>query len=364
MLKCLAMTAYRTAISLILATALLASVPATAAVPEQAAPDESAPVLSASTSGDISVPTAVAPVVVRKGTGIVHRVLIWTGKPGGVLERALTELIVKQAFEEDGFYFRTAASAADFAGQAASGLFSIFVLFEPDERPVDFDALRDQVLRGKSLVMIGSEEQTRQIAGSFGFRLLEGSPREGGSSLVFSGDPGLGLGGTIPVSGPLLLPQKPGAAPAAVYGDTGKPAVLVDSAGSGRVIVMPFSVIRSAREAGITSVYSLLIRAAVRSAAQDGIEQGRVLGDDLVVTSSVDHVRAQLFVTLPQGARVLGVSPDGTLKDNTILFELTAEQYPQKFRYLYELPGGGQNGAVVELFYEHEGKLVSGGKVE
>jgi hypothetical protein len=82
------------------------------------------------------------------------------------------------------------------------------------------------------------------------------------------------------------------------------------------------------------------------------------------VTSSADHIRTQLIVTLPQGARSLGVSPEGTLKNNTILFELTAEQYPQKLQYLYELPGGGNGRPVVEFFYESDGKMVSGGKVE
>jgi hypothetical protein len=322
-----------------------------------------AAVLIAVSSGAFALEQA-APVEVRKGTGIFHRVLLWTGKSGSVLEKALTELIVKQAFEEEGFYYRTSASAADFADQAASGLFNIFVIFEADERPVNLDALREQVFRGNSIVIIGPEDQSRLVAGSFGFRVQEGSPRDEGSSLVFSGDPGLGLGGTIPVSGPLLLPQKPGAAPAAVYGDSRKPAVLVDAAGSGRVIVMPFSIIRSSRDAGTTSVYSLLLRAAVQNAAQDGTGQGRVLGEELTVTSSVDHVRTHLLVTLPQGARPLGFSPDGLLKNNIILFELTAGQYPQKRQYLYELPGGGNSRPVVELFYESGGKMVSGGTVE
>jgi hypothetical protein len=55
---------------------------------------------------------------------------------------------------------------------------------------------------------------------------------------------------------------------------------------------------------------------------------------------------------------------DGTLKNNTILFDLTAEQYPQKLQYLYELPGGGNARPVVEYFYESDGKMVSGGKIE
>jgi hypothetical protein len=93
-------------------------------------------------------------------------------------------------------------------------------------------------------------------------------------------------------------------------------------------------------------------------------EQGRVLGEELTVTSSVDHIRTQLLVTLPRGARMLGVSPGGTRKDNTVLFELTAEQFPQKLQYLYEFPGGGSGRPVVELFYESDGKLVSGGKIE
>lgn len=313
---------------------------------------------------DNSAAVLPAPVNVEKGTAIPYRVLLWTGQQGSVLERALTELIVKQAFEEDGFYYRTSASAADFANQASSGLFNIFVVFEADERPVNLDALRDRVFRGASIVIIGPEEQSRLIAGSFGFRFQEGSLREGGSSLVFSGETGLGLEGSVPVYGPLLLPQKLGSSPVAVYGDTGKPAVLVDAAGSGRAIVMPFSIIRSAREAGITSVYSLLLRTAVRSAAQEVHEQGRVLGEEFTVTSSVEHLRTQLLVTLPQGARMLGVSPGGTLKDNTILFELTAEQFPQKLQYLYELPGGGSGRPAAELFYESDGKLVSGGMVE
>ncbi|HEX9113194.1 MAG TPA: hypothetical protein VF888_02520 [Nitrospirota bacterium] len=335
----------------LLAALILIVVPSSGPASGQTAPDNSAAVLP-------------APVNVEKGTAIPYRVLLWTGKPDSVLERALTELIVKQAFEEDGFFYRTSASAADFADQAASGLFNIFVVFEADEPPVNLDALRDRVSRGAGIVIIGPEEHSRLIAGSFGFRFLEGSPREGRSSLVFSGEAGLDLGGSVPVSGSLLLPQKPGSSPVAVYDDIGKPAVLADAAGSGRAIVMPFSIIRSAREAGITSVYSLLLRAAVRSAAQEVPEQGRVLGEELTVTSSVDHLRTQLLVTLPQGARMLGVSPGGTLRDNTILFELTAEQVPQKLQYLYEFPGGGSGRPVVELFYESDGKLVSGGMVE
>jgi hypothetical protein len=359
------MKALRITIQLLLAAIVLIAVSTGAPALEQAAPDNSAAVLTApKPGGSLDQAPAASPVEVKKGTGLFHRVLLWTGKSGSVLDKALTELIVKQAFEEDGFYYRTSASAADFADQAANGPFNIFVIFEADERTVNLDTLRDQVVRGKSVVIIGPEEQSRLIAGSFGFRVQEGSSREGGSSLVFSGDPGLGLGGTIPVSGPLLFPHKPGAAPAAVYGDSRKPAVLIDAAGSGRVIVMPFSIIRSARDAGTTPVYSLLLRAAVRSVAQEGPDQGKVLGEELTVTSSADHVRTQLIVTLPQGARSLGNAPDATLKNNTVLFELTAEQYPQKLQYLYELPGGGNGRPVVEFFYESDGKMVSGGKVE
>jgi hypothetical protein len=96
----------------------------------------------------------------------------------------------------------------------------------------------------------------------------------------------------------------------------------------------------------------------------EGTDQGKVLSEEITVTSSVDHVRTRLLVTLPQGARLLGVSRDGTLKNNTILFELTAEQYPQKRQYLYEQSGGGNNRPLVELFYESDGKMVGGGKVE
>jgi hypothetical protein len=345
------MKTFRIMIQLILAAAVLIAVSSGSPAQGQTAPDNSAAVLS-------------APVDVEKEAGIPYRVLLWTGKSGSVLDRALTDLIVKQAFEERGFYYRISASAADFADQAASGLFNIFVVFEADERPVNLDALRDRVFRGASIVIIGPEEQSRLVAGSLGFRFQEGPSRGGGSSLAFSGETGLGLGGSVPVSGLLLLPQKPGASPAAFYDDIGKPAVLIDAEGSGRAIVMPFSIVRSARDAGITSVYSLLLRAAVRSAAQEVPAQDRVLGEELTVTSSVDHLRMQLLVTLPQGARMLGVTPGGTLKDDAILFELTAGQFPQKLQYLYELPGGGSSRPAVELFYESDGKLVSGGKIE
>jgi len=359
------MTTCRTAVLSLLAATLLGASSAGAFALEQAAPDSAAAILPApQPAGGADQTRAGAPVEVRKTAGLFPRVLLWTGKSGSVLEKALTELIVKQAFDEDGFYYRTATSAADFADQAAGGLFNIFVIFEADERPVNLDALREQVFRGKSIVIIGPEDQSRLIAGSFGFRFEEGAPRDEGSSLVFSGEPGLGLGGTIPASGPLLLPRKPGAAPAAVYGDNGKPAILVDAAGSGRVIVMPFSIIRSARDAGATSVYSLLLRAAAQSAAQDAPEEAGIFGEELTVTSSADHVRTHLIVTLPQGAGSPAFSPEGTLKNDTILFDLTAERHPQKLRYLYKLPGEGNNRPAVELFYESGGNMVSGGKVE
>jgi hypothetical protein len=355
----------RKTIKLLLAAAAIAAISSGVPALGQIAQDDSAAAApSPRPAESVDQTSAATPVEVKRGIGPLLRILLWTGKSGSPLEKALAELIVKQAFEEDGIYYRTSASSADFADQAASGLFNVFVLFEADERLENLDALRDQVSRGKSVIIIGSEDQSRLLSEFFGFHVREGSSRDGGSSLAFTGDPVLGLGGTIPVSGPLLLPQKPGAAPAAVYSDSRKPAVLIDAIGSGRAIVMPFSIIRSAREAGTTPVYSPLLRAAVRSAAPEGTDQGKVLSEELTVTSSVDHVRTRLLVTLPQGARPLGASPDGTLRNNTVLFELTAEQYPKKLQYLYEQPGGGNARPLVELFYESDGKMVSGGKIE
>ena len=125
--------------------------------------------------------------------------------------------------------------------------------------------------------------------------------------------------------------------------------------GSRHVIVMPFSIIRSARDAGTTPVYSLLLRAAVRSAARRDQIQGKVLGEELTVTSTVDHIRTHLIVTLPQGARSLGVSADATLKNNTVLFEAR----PNSIRRSSSTCTASSEGIgrpVVELFYESGGK--------
>jgi hypothetical protein len=306
----------------------------------------------------------VAPLTATRGSGPFPRVLFWAGKSGSAVEQAVAGQIVKQAFDNEGIYYRTANGAEDFTNQALSGFFNTYVLFETDERAGQFDWLQDRVARGSSLVIIGSGERSRAVAESFGFRFSGEAPGSGSAMLTFIEGSGMGVTGTLQISGRCLVPQKQGATPAALFSGDRKPAVLIDKTGKGRVTVLPFSFIQSVLRSGATPPYSLLLRAAVQSAAIGEDGQDELRGEELILAASAGPVKARVVVTLPQGATALWTSAGGTAGGNTVFFDVTADREPQKFQHLYRLPEGGKGRPAVELFYECAGKMVRQGKLE
>jgi hypothetical protein len=85
---------------------------------------------------------------------------------------------------------------------------------------------------------------------------------------------------------------------------------------------------------------------------------------ELLVSSPSGPVRAHVVEALPPGTRVIWMKAGGTVKNNAILYDLTADKDPQKLPYLYQLPSGSKAPAFTEVFYECNGKLVSQGKIE
>lgn len=307
--------------------------------------------------------TVSAPILVTRDGDSVPRVLLWLGRTGTPVQRVFAEKIVKEAFEGDDVYTMIVDTAEAFTNQAMSGDFNTTVLFETDELLDRSDWLQDQVARGMGLVVIGPEDKTRMTAEAFGFKFLE-MPSSAPAMLLLTDESGMGLSGTVPVSGRILLPQKKSAKPAALLAGDKKPAVLIDTAGNGRVIVMPFSFTRSALDAGTTSLYSLLLRAAVHTAAPENDELTGVSSVELLVSAPSGPVRAHVVETLPAGTRVIWTNAEGTVKNNPLLYDLIADKEPQRLLYVYQPPAGSKTPAFSEVFFECNEHLVSQGKIE
>lgn len=306
--------------------------------------------------------TVTAPIQVKKGANAMVRVLVWLGQTGTAFQQAYAEMIVKQAFEDNDVYYTTVDEQDEFTEKAMSGEFNTMVLFETDELLERSDWLIKQILRGQGLVIVGSEDRSRMLAETFGFTFREASIT--GAMLQLTEESGMGLSGNVPVSGRILLPQKKNAKPAAVYSGDKKPAILIDKAGNGRVIAMPFSFTRSALDSGSTSLYSLLLRSATLSAAPERDDQTGISSIELLVSAPSGPVGARVVETLPPGTRVIWTNAEGTVKNNTVIHDLIADTEPQRLQYLYQLPTWSRTPAVSEVFYECREKLVSQGKIE
>jgi hypothetical protein len=304
-----------------------------------------------------------APIIVTRGISATPRVLMWLGKNGSTLQQAVAVKITQQAFDDTSAYFTIVDKEEDFTNQAMSGVFNTYVLFETDEMIEQTGWLRDRVIRGQGLVIMGSEDRTRALAEDFGFSFSE-TTTVSGSMLLFTENTGSALSGTMPISGRMLVPRKKGAKPAALFAGDGKPAALIDATGNGHVLVMPFSLSRSAVDTGSTSLYSLLLRTAVGSVAPKTDDQADISMQELTVSANTGPVRARIVVTVPEGARNVWANANGAVKNNVVTYELTADQDAQKLLFLYQAPAGGGKQPVVEVFYECGGNFLVQGKVE
>lgn len=305
----------------------------------------------------------VAGPVTADAAGSFPRVLVWLGRAGGTAERALSESIIKQAFEHEGVYYRIVDAPDDFAVQAMSGTFNTFVIFEAGDPLDNAGWLRDLAGQGQGMVIIGTEETEKAAAATFGFTLGEPLSRTGGL-LTMSDAARLGVSGTVPVSGILLSPRKKGAVTLAATADN-KPAALIDAGGKSKVAVLPFSLIRSARESGSSAIYSLLLRAVVLAAAPAHAEQEDATAGSIALSAPAGPVKAKVVVSLPTGAEALWTSAEGKVQENVITYEMALDAEPKKVLYLYQKAAEGvQEKPVMEVFYECEGKWVSQGKIE
>jgi hypothetical protein len=152
--------------------------------------------------------TVSAPIVVEKSNGANHRVLVWLNRTGAAVQQAFAEKILKQAFEDDSVYYSTVDTQEDFKDQAMSGGFNTLVLFETDELLERSDWLRVRLLRGQGLVIIGSEDRTRMIAETFGFKFREAPPATG-AMLLWPKNRGWNLAVPCPsVAGPAASEER------------------------------------------------------------------------------------------------------------------------------------------------------------
>jgi hypothetical protein len=307
--------------------------------------------------------TISAPIMVKKSSIAIPRALLWLNRNNTAVQQAFAEMIVKQAFEEEGTYYTTVDTQEDFTEQAMSGEFNTLVLFETDELLERPDWLMDRLARGQGLVIIGSEDRTRMLAETFGFKFRE-APPAAGTMLLLTGESGLGLAGTIPISGRILQPQKKDAKTAAVFAGDKKPAILISKAGKGKVIVAPFSFIRSALDTGATSLYSLVLRAAVHIATPEHDEQTGESSIELLVSAPSGPIKTRIVEALPPGSKVIWMNGYDTVMNDAIIYDLTVDKEPQKLLYVYRVPAGSKTAAFTEVYYECKEKIVSQGRVE
>jgi hypothetical protein len=307
--------------------------------------------------------TISPPVEVKKSDGALPRVLVWLGSEGPPVNRAVAGKIMAQAFDEQDVYYKIAGTAEDFTVQAASGEFNTLVLYEPAEMLDERDWLRARLAQGYGVVIAGESDRAQAAAEAAGFTFDR--PLAAGSRMMRVAEgPGLSLTGTIPISGKILQPRKSGAKTAALIDGTRQPAALFDHSAKGKVLVMPFSLTRSAIDAGSTMPYSLLLRTATLSAAPEENGPGNTSATELSLSAPAGPAKAKVVTTLPKGSKVLWMNRDGSVRENTIAHELKATREPQRLIFLYQRTPQGSGKPVSEVFYECNGKYVSQGKVE
>jgi len=308
--------------------------------------------------------TVGGPVAVMRSAAPIPRVLIWSSEEDSTaIERAVTDKLLKGAFEAESVYIKTVANAGDFTNHALTGLYNVYLILDPDSAPDTAEVLQDGLKKGRGIILAGSGEHTRALAEALDFRF--GSPLPGNrGSITFPADSGLGITGTIPVSGRFLPPRKRGARAVATLPD-GQPAFLYDVQDTGKVLLMPFPLTQSALNAGMTDLYSLLLRSSVLTAVpENGTAESIASMQILVSSASGEQEKARIIETLPPGAKVVWTSLPHTVKDGTLTFELTAEREVKKVLYLFQPADPDMTKTSTEVFTECGGKFMSQGKSE
>ncbi len=305
---------------------------------------------------------AKTPVEVSKG-GPVLRTLVLLGNIGSAVQQALAEKIVNDALDDAGAYHQIVSRYEDFSSLAESGQFTTYILFESDEMITQLNWLRTRIEQGHTLIIIGPGDNSKRLAEAFGFTFNQAIDSSG-ALLTFPRDAGMELTGMLPISGRTLMPSKKGARPLAFYEHDKAPAVLVDRIGMGQVMVMPFSLTRSALDTAATSFYTLLFRSAVLGAGSRNEDASDIGTEELAAASSGGPVKTRIVVTLPLGSTIIWTAGGGAVNGSVITFDLIADRIAQKLAYIYQPRLRGSDHIITEVFYECSGNMVRQGKLE
>jgi hypothetical protein len=309
-------------------------------------------------------PLSVAlPVEAKRLPANYPRVLLWAGMEGAAaIDRALAEKILKEAFDQEELYLTIVSTADDFAREARTGVHTSYVLLNPDSEQDTVPVIRQGLARRAGVLLIGSNDRSIAVAGALGFTF--GKPlAAAGATISVPAGAVPGIAGTIPLSGTVLPPEKQGARPVAVFPESGRPAILLDSSAGGAIMVMPFSLTQSALTTGLTGMYAVLLRAAVQAVTPPLGSEGGVVAGQVQLSSRAEPVRAQLVVTMPGDAEFIWASHPADVHGATAVFNLTAEPAPRTVLYLFRLREAERKSSA-EVLYECEGKYVSQGTVE
>jgi len=286
---------------------------------------------------------------------------VWSGgESGPTVERALSEKILREAIGDQGYFSKTVSSPEDFATEALSGLYTIYVLLDIDSTLDTADTLRAVLDRGHSVILAGSNARTRSLAEQLGIRFERLS---NASYITFPAGSSLSLGGNIPFAGEGYSPSLKGAQNLAVFSND-QPAILSGRAGTGTLMVFPVSLIRSALAAGTSGPYSLLLKSMILSAAPEQEEGASVSMGQITFTSPTGPVKTRIFVPLSEGAQLRWSSHKNSVKNGTAMFELTADETSQRITYLVQTAKPEVGKRPIDVQYECEGAFLSQGKME
>jgi hypothetical protein len=292
------------------------------------------------------------------------RVLVWLGRDGRIVEQAVSEALVKQAFEQKDLYYKVVDSEEEFSSQAMTGIFNAYILLEPQEMPLKAGLLKDKIDHGDGIVIIGSGRTAQNLAEDLGFTFQEATTKKSPVIINFNEHAGLGLSGTMPVSGKILYPRKKGTTSAAVYSSPKQPAALIDLSRKGKLLVMPISLSQSAYHAGTTGLYSLVLRSAGVFAAGDTLDAAGPGTGVLSISSPEAPCFARIREVLPPGSIVLWTSADGKAEKNIITFEVKADKEPRTLMYLYRPSLENSSSPAAEIYYQCGDTFMSQGKME
>ncbi len=305
--------------------------------------------------------TVSGPIEARRLEGSFPRVLILRGRDGRVVEQAVAESMLQQAFEQDDIFSKTVESVEEFMAQGMTGKFNTYLLYEPQEIPKT-GWLKERVAEGRGVIVAGSGDAVRAAGEELGFTFRD-LPKRSGRLVAFTDRSPLGLTGTLPVSGKSLQVSGPDAVPVAHFEAAEQAAIVVDRSRKGKIVVLPLSLSKSAYEDGTMALLSLVLRKAALFAAPE-TDSGSVRSGGLSLTSPGGQLNARVIQTLLPGTRLLWSNLSSSASGTAVTYTVKADRDPRKLLYLYEFSGEGPKAGPAEVFFECGDRYVSQGRTE